>query len=171
MQQSVVRLVGDVVGSDNVESRVDGDACVGGNPVADPTQPHSLDPRDARGGQEHQLSRIGDFGIDRIHQAPIDVPGRPPKDDELVGYAEILHDLSEDFPPEAVHFLEKIRKAADNLTAMVDAVTILADLQTSNRPRGGLGEYTAARDEVAQSSASARRTIANSPGAHRRTRP
>jgi len=90
---------------------------------------------------------------------------------KLVGYAEILHDLSEDFPPEAVHFLEKIRKAADNLTAMVDAVTILADLQTSNRPRGGLGEYTAARDEVAQSSASARRTIANSPGAHRRTRP
>jgi hypothetical protein len=83
----------------------------------------------------------------------------------------MLHDLSEEFPPEAVNFLEKIRKAAGELTGMVDAVTILADLDAPNQSGGGFGEYTASRDEVAQSSASARRTIANPAGAHRRTRP
>lgn len=73
MQKSVLRLVGDVVGRNRVESRVDNDARVGGDPVADPTQSHSFDRHDARSGQEYRLSRIRDLGINRIHQAPIDV--------------------------------------------------------------------------------------------------
>ena len=51
---------------------------------------------------------------------------------KLVGYAEILHDMSVDLPPEADRFLTKIREAADELTRLVDSVTDPADLHRSN---------------------------------------
>lgn len=65
----------------------------------------------------------------------------------LVGCAEILHDLSDDFSPEVARFVTKIRQAAEELTALVEHVTSLADLHSLS-PRNGTTRECAARSHT-----------------------
>ena len=52
---------------------------------------------------------------------------------KLVGYTERLHDLRGHLPVNAVHSLEKLCQAADELSELADLVSCMADLDTPGR--------------------------------------
>jgi signal transduction histidine kinase len=68
---------------------------------------------------------------------------------KLVGHAEMLHDMRSQLPVNAVHSLEKVCKAADELSELADLVSCLADLHTPGRLMEVLGDPAGlSRDET-----------------------
>lgn len=82
MQQSVVCLVGNVVGGDDSQACVDGDASIGDDLVTDPAQTDPFEARDPRGVEERLLGGRGDRGVDCVHETSVDVASRASKHDE-----------------------------------------------------------------------------------------
>jgi signal transduction histidine kinase len=58
---------------------------------------------------------------------------------KLVGHAEMLHDMRSQLPVNAVHSLEKVVKAADELRELADLLSCMADLDTPGRLTEALG--------------------------------
>ncbi len=52
---------------------------------------------------------------------------------KLVGHAEMLHDMRGHLPVNAVHSLEKVCQAADELRELADLISCMADLDTPGR--------------------------------------
>ena len=70
---------------------------------------------------------------------------------KLVGHAEMLHDMRSQLPVNAVHSLEKVCRAADELRELADLVSCMADLDTPGRLTDALGDMAeAAQDVTAQ---------------------
>ena len=59
---------------------------------------------------------------------------------KLVGHAEALHDMRSHLPVNAVHSLEKVCQAADELSELADLVSALADLDTPGRLMEVIGD-------------------------------
>jgi signal transduction histidine kinase len=59
---------------------------------------------------------------------------------KLVGHAEVLHDMRSHLPVSAVHSLEKVRQAADELSELADQVSFMADLDTPGRLMEAIGD-------------------------------
>jgi signal transduction histidine kinase len=57
---------------------------------------------------------------------------------KLVGYAEILHDMRSQLPVNAVHSMEKICQAADELRELADLISCMGDLDTPGRLTGAV---------------------------------
>jgi signal transduction histidine kinase len=70
---------------------------------------------------------------------------------KLVGHAEVLHDMRSQLPVNAVHSLEKVCKAVDELRELADLVSCMADLDTPGRLTEALGDTAdSARDGTTQ---------------------
>ena len=52
---------------------------------------------------------------------------------KLVGYAEMLHDMRSQLPVNAVHSMEKVCQAADELRELADLISCMGDLDTPGR--------------------------------------
>ena len=52
---------------------------------------------------------------------------------KLVGYAEMLHDMRSQLPVNAVHSMEKVCEAADELRELADLISCMGDLDTPGR--------------------------------------
>jgi signal transduction histidine kinase len=55
---------------------------------------------------------------------------------KLVGYAEMLHDLRSQLPVNAVHSMEKVCQAAEELRDLADLISCMGDLDTPGRLTG-----------------------------------
>ena len=55
----------------------------------------------------------------------------------LVGYAEMLHDMRSQLPVNAVHSMEKVCQAADELRELADLISCMGDLDTPGRLTDG----------------------------------
>ena len=52
---------------------------------------------------------------------------------KLVGYAEMLHDMRSQLPVNAVHAMEKVCQAADELRELADLISCMGDIDTPGR--------------------------------------
>jgi len=59
---------------------------------------------------------------------------------KLVGHAEVLRDMRSHLPVNAVHSLEKVCQAADELSDLADLVSCMADLDTPGRLMEVIGD-------------------------------
>jgi len=59
---------------------------------------------------------------------------------KLIGYSEVLNDLRSHLPVNAVHSLEKLRQAAEELSELADLVSCMADLDTLGRLMEVIGD-------------------------------
>ena len=57
---------------------------------------------------------------------------------KLIGYAEMLHDIRSQLPVNAVHAMERVCDAADELRELADLISCMGDLDTPGRLTGAV---------------------------------
>ena len=77
VQQVVLGSDRDLVRLDRAGPRVHRDLAFGAQLMADPAQPDLACTEDSRGGAEGLLGLVDQGRVDRVHQAPVDLAGRP----------------------------------------------------------------------------------------------
>lgn len=102
VEKPVVCVGGDVVGCDEIKPWVDHDPCFSGDPVPDPAKPDVFGLDYPGRGPERRRRLRGQPGVDRVHEAAVDVSRgaaqhsedrhRDEESDERVGEREPCHD-------------------------------------------------------------------------------
>ncbi len=90
---------------------------------------------DLTAGHEGQQVRSGRQQLDDYLVSTLNHELRTPLT-KLIGYAEMLHDIRSQLPVNAVHAMEKVCDAADELRELADLISCMGDLDTPGRVTG-----------------------------------